>query len=136
MIEVIRKKVKEKLEQTEIFGAVYDHLVQDPKGYPCAMIHYDGVRGELIDSCTYKRTYALAVYMMQEIGQRTREQATETIEQAVDHFITAIEKDRDLGNTVSNIALESGEISEYVNGSDGHSVRGIVALTIETLHHK
>lgn len=80
------------------------------------------------------RIYTFVIYVMQEIKNINRQDATVSIEKSMDEISSLFEKHNDLDGLVDNIRAIGGDVSEYSNGTDGEYIGGIVKLEIESLY--
>lgn len=101
--QIIREKLKEKLEGVSSIQEVQDFPSEEFGGFPCAIVKSARNESEFQTTTENKRTYVFTVYLIQEIENKGVRQARRIIESVVDDVIDELDKDQvltgiDLGN--------------------------------------
>lgn len=90
-----------------IFGQVTDYATGDFEKYPAVVVRPIGGTGEYIDTARNERTFSFAIDLFQEQSEvgKTKEQATDILESAVDKILEAFDQDKTLGNEVQTVEV-------------------------------
>lgn len=108
----IKALIKTKIESIQedgnsIFGEVVDYAKGDFTGYPAVIIRSTGGVGEYIDTARNERTFSFTIDLFQEQSEegKSKEQASDIMENAVDKILEAFDQDKTLGNEVQTVEV-------------------------------
>lgn len=94
MFEIIRNKIKSKLEDIGSIEEVEDYPTDEWNGFPAAMVVSTRNESEFQTTVENKRTYVFTVYILQEIESQGKKKARRIIEGVVDDIMEDFDKDQ------------------------------------------
>jgi hypothetical protein len=94
-----------KIDGDSIFGEVTDYAKGDFNGYPAVVIRPIGGEGNYIDTARNERTFNFTIDLYQEQSEegKSKEEASDIMELAVDKVLEAFDQDKTLGNEVQTV---------------------------------
>jgi len=88
--EVIRNKLKNKLESIDSIQEVHAYPTETFNGFPAAVVASGRMESEFETTTENKRTYIFTIYIYQDIETKGVEKARRIIEGTVDDVIEAL----------------------------------------------
>lgn len=103
MFEIIRNKIKEKLQGIIEIQEVQDFPTQEFGGFPAAIVKSTKNEAEFETTKENLRIYVFTVYIMQDITSQGMHKARRIVEEVVDKVIDSFDQDQ----TLSGVELQN-----------------------------
>lgn len=96
-----------KVGGVSVFGSISDVATGDFAKYPAVVIRPTNGEGNYVDTARNERTFTFVIDLYQEQSPegKTKTQATDIMESAVDKILIAFDQDKNLGNEVQTVEV-------------------------------
>lgn len=101
--QVIRNKLKSKLESVSSIQEVHVYPTEDFGGFPAAVIDSERMESEFETTIENRRNYVFTVYLLQEIESKGVKQARRVIESVVDDVVKSLDEDQQLSGIENDL---------------------------------
>lgn len=90
-----------------IFGQVTDYATGNFLKFPAVVVRPNSATGEYVDTARNERTFNFSIDLYQEQSKagKTKDEASQIMESAVDQILIAFDQDKTLGNEVQTVEV-------------------------------
>jgi len=126
-----------KINDQEIFGAVFDYADGDFKKFPACVVTETGGKGEVMDTHRNVRTHEFEIKLYQEQSRAgsTKKEAADLMRAITDEVLEAFDKDKDLSGEVDIIRVVEFDTNFKVAAGTFNFATFKVEVVVLVLNH-